>query len=171
VWCEIDPVELSAFVDGEVPRERAAEISAHAASCPSCRGELDRARKTDDAVRRPGPPAGVEALRADLLKRVDRIRIRSRLRLAVPIGVAAAAILIALKIAVGRIPAERPVEMPPAPSFARYSPPVDALALDAASIRLAILAENPDPSIRTSLDRKLDAIVDRIEKLQKTKPN
>jgi anti-sigma factor RsiW len=171
VWCEIDPAELSAFVDGEVPRERAAEISAHAASCPSCRGELDRARKTDDAVRRPGPPAAVAKLRADLLRRVDRIRFVSRLRLAVPIGVAAAAILIVLKVAGGGLSVERPVEMPPPPPSLRYSPSVDTLALDAASIRLAILAENPDPSIRTSLDAKLDAIVDRIEKLRKTRPN
>jgi anti-sigma factor RsiW len=171
VWCEIDPVELSAFIDGEVSPERAAELGAHAASCASCRHELERARLTDDAVRRAGPPMGLDALRSSLLRKVDRARTRSRLRLAVPVGVAAAALLIGLEIWSAKMEAGRPVELPPPSTSLAESPMVDALALDAASIRLAILAENPEPAVRTSLDKRLDAIVDRIERLQKNRPN
>lgn len=165
MWCDIDPLELSAFVDGEVSRERAAELAAHAATCSSCKDELARARRIDDAVRRPGPTAGggLDALRADLAHRVDGIRRRRWMRIGVPAAAAAAAIVVGITLGVRRPPAGRE---PGLPRAAAVFPEIDALELESASLRLTLVAENPDPAVRRKYDARLDALMERIERLR-----
>lgn len=169
MWCDIDPSELSAFIDGEVSRERATAISAHAMGCASCRGELDRVRKTDDAVRCRAPAPGLAGMRADLLDQVDAIRRRSRLRVAIPVGAIAAAFVIGVCFT-GSHPPEAP-STHSEPRIAQPSPMLEALELDAASLRLSLVAENPDPAVRQVLDHRLDTIVDRIGKLRAAAPS
>jgi anti-sigma factor RsiW len=164
VWCDIDPEELSAFVDGEVTPGRAAALGAHVATCPSCRADLERARHADDAIRAGGPEASLAPLRADLLRRTRAIRVRSRIRVLVPAAAIAATFVVGLKLfdLGGATPPASPARSAPT----RNAPAIEALELDAASLRLSLAAEDPDPAVRRGLDARLDAIVHRIEKLR-----
>jgi anti-sigma factor RsiW len=164
VWCDVDPSELSAFIDGETTSDRGRTLAAHVAECASCRAELDRSRRTDDAIRRSGPEPALAAIRSDLDRRLRGMRWRSRLRVGLPIGAAAAAIVIGLQLAPSRGgPPTPPID---AARPAVRAPQIEALELDAASLRLSLAAENPEPAVRRGLDARLDAIVDRIEKLR-----
>jgi anti-sigma factor RsiW len=166
VWCDIDPEELSAFIDGEVTPDRASLLAGHVAACPSCRAELDRARHADDAVRGGGPEPALSKVRASLLDRTDAIRARAKMRRVLsPAAALAAAVVIGWQIfQSGSAPVgPAPEPMRPVPPRA---PAIEALELDAASLRLTLVAENPDPAVRQFLDARLDAIVNRIEKLR-----
>jgi anti-sigma factor RsiW len=159
----MDPVDLIAFVDGEVPPSRAAVIAAHVAGCESCRRDLDRARRVDDAVRRAEPAFALATMREDLLGRVALPRARLGRRLVV--AAAAAAILIAFVFGL-RLTTGRPDPRPASGGGAPPAPAIEALELDAASLRLSLIAEKPDPAVREKLHARLDAIVDGIEKLR-----
>jgi hypothetical protein len=159
----LDPEELDAFIDGEIGAARSAEISTHVAGCASCRLELERARKIDDAIRKAGPGASLGAMRSELVGRVRAIRRRSLLRVAVPAAAVIAAFVFgiyhaSISGAYGRKPE-------PPPALASI-PQIEALELDAASLRLALVAEKPEPKLRENLDARLDAIVSDIEKLR-----
>jgi anti-sigma factor RsiW len=164
VWCDIDPEELSAFVDGEVTPARAAALGAHVATCPSCRADLERAKHADDAIRAGGPEASLAPLRADLLRRTRPLRVRSRLRVLLPAAAIAAAFVVGLKLFDFGGVAPQHGTTPSGPS--RHAPAIEALELDAASLRLTLAADYPDPAVRRGLDARLDAIVNRIEKLR-----
>jgi anti-sigma factor RsiW len=164
VWCDIEPEELSAFIDGEVTPERAAVLGAHVHDCASCRSELERARQSDDAIRRGGADPALVPLRAALMGHAGSVRARSRLRAALPAAAAVAAVfLIGSQLLDFR---SKPPSKGPGPSRVSHAPAIEALELDAASLRIALVAENPDPAVRRGLDARLDAIVNRIEKLR-----
>jgi anti-sigma factor RsiW len=165
VWCDIEPEELSAFIDGEVTPERAAALGAHVHDCPTCRSELERARQSDDAVRRGGEEPSLVPMRATLLRHADGVRTRARLRVAIPAaaGIAAAFIIGSQLFDFGASP---PPKRPGPSRASQHVPAIEALELDAASLRIALAAEDPDPAVRRGLDARLDAIVNRIEKLR-----
>jgi len=165
VWCDIEPEELSAFIDGEVTGERAAVLAAHVHDCPSCRSELERARQSDDAIRRGGSDPALVPLRATLMRHAGAVRIRSRLRIAIPAAAAIAALFLIGSQVLDF--ASSPPSKGPGPSRAtQHSPAIEALELDAASLRIALAAEDPEPAVRRGLDARLTAIVHRIEKLR-----
>lgn len=165
MWCDIEPEELSAFIDGEVTPDRAAVLAGHVHECRSCRLELERARQSDDSVRRSGADPTLVPLRETLMRRADAVRTRARLRIAIPAAAAvAAALLIGWQLFDFR---SNPSTNGAGPSRAsHHAPAIEALELDAASLRIALAAENPDPAVRRGLDKRLDAIVYRIEKLR-----
>ncbi|MBI5239895.1 MAG: zf-HC2 domain-containing protein [Elusimicrobia bacterium] len=53
--------DLSAFLDGELPAERRAQVAAHLGSCAACTKELERLKRASAAFRRhalePLPPS------------------------------------------------------------------------------------------------------------------
>jgi anti-sigma factor RsiW len=166
MWCELDPADLDAFVDGEVTAIQAAEISAHVASCPSCRGVMERNKQVDDAIRRRGPVLELCGVREDLMQHVPSAR-RTLVRAAVAAAAIGAAFLIGLRYAAWP---EAPKAPPAVQEPAREAlPMLEALELDAASLRLTLVAEKPDPVVREALDARLDVIVNDIEKLRAKK--
>ena len=48
--CPIE-IQLSAYLDGELPRDQAASVEAHFAGCPACAGELASLRAVKDLER------------------------------------------------------------------------------------------------------------------------
>jgi hypothetical protein len=166
VWCDIEPEELSAFIDGEVTPERAAVLAGHVHDCPSCRSELERARQSDDAIRRGGADKALVPLRATLMRHADAVRTRSRLRIAIPAAAAVAAASFLIGSQLFDFGGSPPPKGPGPSRASQHTPAIEALELDAASLRIALVAEDPDPAVRRGLDARLDAIVDRIEKLR-----
>ena len=51
-----DRVDLSAFVDGELPPQQALEVERHLASCPACAAEIADLRALAAALAVPEPP-------------------------------------------------------------------------------------------------------------------
>lgn len=166
MWCEMNPEDLDAFVDGEVSEPRAREIAAHVGACPSCRATLERNRRVDDAIRRHDPVWEITAMRADLMRRVGPSTGTRVLRVAAGIAVAILAFLVGLHYTSSSTTSSPEVTPPRHPSDG--PPQIQALELDAASLRLALAAEKPDPALREDLDARLDAIVNDIEKLRAT---
>lgn len=62
---------LSAFLDGELPPEAAAEAEAHLAVCTECRSVADTFRKTMELYRAAPQPALSPQGRERLYKRLD----------------------------------------------------------------------------------------------------
>jgi anti-sigma factor RsiW len=51
---EIDKETLSAYLDGELPESRKAELTSHVASCPDCSGYLERVRSASADFKKHG---------------------------------------------------------------------------------------------------------------------
>lgn len=49
--CEAFSADLSAWIDGELPAARAAEVEAHVAACASCTAQAAALRRADAALR------------------------------------------------------------------------------------------------------------------------
>jgi hypothetical protein len=163
MWCEVSPDTLNAFIDGEVPALEAAAIQAHVAECAVCRAELERSRMVDDAIRRHAPDPGLPAMREALLRRVAPARRRLVIRVAAAAAVAAA-FVVGLRLRDG---SERPHDGPAAAAPGDSGKPIlESLELDAASLRLTLVAEDPDPEVRRDLDARLDAVVRSLEELR-----
>jgi anti-sigma factor RsiW len=47
-----DPVQLEAFVDGELPAERLAEVARHLEGCPTCAGRVRQTQRLVTLLRR-----------------------------------------------------------------------------------------------------------------------
>jgi hypothetical protein len=165
VWCEFPPEDLSALVDGELPDGRAREAQAHLGVCASCRAEIERLRRADDAVRQ-GRVAAVPLSFRDRVAEAALLRDR-RLplrRFGVPAAVAAAALLLALRPELvlrreGTLSAGDPV--------ARQAALLDSLELDAASLRLLLAAEQADATAGSRLAARIDAVLGRVRELRR----
>jgi anti-sigma factor RsiW len=165
----VNPEELSAFIDGEVAEPRAAAIAAHVAGCSACRTELDRTRRIDDAIRHQDRDPELASMRESLMREVSAPRRRLAWRTA-----AAAAVMVAflagLKLATA--PASPSGGSTAGNRTDRSAPMLEALELDAASLRLELETEDPEPALRQRLDERLDAVVTSLEQLRtKTRSN
>jgi anti-sigma factor RsiW len=78
---EVSAEELSAFLDGELPAERKAQVAEHLRACASCARELERFKKAGAAFRQHGK----QALPARLLERIYR-RLRPEASRSEPMG-------------------------------------------------------------------------------------
>ncbi|MCX5797920.1 MAG: zf-HC2 domain-containing protein [Elusimicrobia bacterium] len=68
---DVSAEDLSAFLDGELPAERKAQVAEHLRACASCGRELERFKKASAAFRQHGK----RALPARLLDKIrDRLR-------------------------------------------------------------------------------------------------
>ena len=65
----IDPRELSAYHDNELPRDEAERVAAHVRTCPACQAELARLRAVSGAVRSMSFPR----LSDEVMARLDAI--------------------------------------------------------------------------------------------------
>jgi anti-sigma factor (TIGR02949 family) len=82
-----DPERVTGFVDGELPSEQAAELSAHLETCAACRAQADAEQALRARLRRlpvPELPAGLEA-RVRQARRRPSFASRA-VRLALPIA-------------------------------------------------------------------------------------
>jgi anti-sigma factor RsiW len=156
------PEEVSAFIDGELPAAEAAAMADHVSRCEPCRGELERSRAVDDAIRHQPADPGLAGMRAALLRRVRPRWRHSAARVAVAAAVLAAVVILVRMS--GSLTGD-PRSDGRKPAYVASSM-LESLELDAASLRLALAVENPDPEVRHVLDRRLDAVMKRLEALR-----
>lgn len=90
-------VELSCYVDGELPPERASAVEAHLRSCAECRGVVDGFRRTGALVRRAQVAAPPGAWRQPLRSALPATGSPAR-RLAMAVSLAVALLLLVLAV-------------------------------------------------------------------------
>jgi anti-sigma factor RsiW len=104
--------ELTAYVDGELPAARRAEVEAHLGTCPDCRATEGLLRRTVEQL--PALPGFLPspALRREVLAKVDALpptwgeRLRALLRpsVLVPTAALAGALVLVLRLSGGTEP-------------------------------------------------------------------
>jgi anti-sigma factor RsiW len=92
--CENFSADLSAWIDGELPDARAAEVAAHVAACAICTAEVGALRRADAALRAIPLRELAPGALAEVLRRADRAtprvaRIRVLRWVAAPVAAAA----------------------------------------------------------------------------------
>ncbi len=164
MWCDVQPEELSAWVDGEIDSSRFDELRAHVLACPACRAELERIRRVDDSIRTRDVGGDVLALRGRLAAAVSRRNPWRRVLRVAPL--AAAAIVMAM---LGARCFETEPAAPPTidPRIASQEALVDSLELDAASMRVELLAVPASDPRGRQLDSKLAAAMLRLARLRR----
>jgi anti-sigma factor RsiW len=71
IRCRSYEDDWSALLDGELPPERAAELSGHLTECARCRARVELLREVDALLTARGEPSIPEDLRARLQARID----------------------------------------------------------------------------------------------------
>ncbi len=164
MWCDVDSEELSSWVDGEIGDARAEELRAHVVTCPACRAELEQIRRVDDTIRSRAVSGDLTSLRERVVAATPADRWRSVWRW----GSAAAALLVAAVLGsrCGE-PVLNPAHVDPDPRVKVQEAYVDSLELDAASLRVELLAASTDSPAGVELNSKIDAVLLRLERLRR----
>lgn len=164
MWCDVESEELSSWVDGEIGEARADELRVHVANCPACRAELEQIRRVDDTIRSRAVLGNLTGLRARVVAATPGARFRPVWRW----GSAAAALLVAAVLGsrCGE-PVPEPERDGPDPRVKVQEAYVDSLELDAASLRVELLAASTDSPAGVELNSKIDAVLLRLERLRR----
>lgn len=162
--CDLSPADLSAHLDGALPPDDAARVERHVLSCLACRERLGVWRGLDGALG-VAPEAAPAALAAAPARHVRRVRMRRRaLRAAAALACVAACGVAgvfgldagreASEVAARRTALERRVKL------------VDALELEAGSVRLELAALGSTTERETALADRLDDVLERLDRLR-----
>jgi len=141
--------QLSAYLDGELTAEDAAEVRAHLAGCESCRAEVESLRATKTLVGRLAQPSLPAGFAAGVWSRIERPSPRRwfwwpRPAMALA-AVALAVILVAVPLVRGHLDRLRAAEVGPDLFLRAYAP---AAAADPFVDRAFITLVSTDAGLR-----------------------
>lgn len=141
--------QLSAYLDGELAAEDAAEVRAHLAGCESCRAEVESLRATKTLVGRLAQPSLPADFAAGVWSRIERPSPRRwfwwpRPAMAMA-AVALAVILVAVPLVRGHLDRLRAAEVGPDLFLRAYAP---AAAADPFVDRAFITLVSTDAGLR-----------------------
>jgi len=159
---ECSPEEVSALLDGELAPECEAEVRAHLGTCPECARLKRVLRESDQALRARGALVP-ESLRARLRSAAAPPRAARWGRL----SRAAAVLLVAGAAAwVGArtLFFEKESQPDPLAAYATQQAWLDALELEAASLRLELETEGLEPETKARFENAARSIFDQLKR-------